>query len=285
MTFSPISEVARSVDLLAVVLTAICVSVVVLVTLFAAFFCWKYQAGKKQKRDFNVQSTKLEIAWTIATFLIFMGFFSWGSHVYKKQVTPVRPDYEVFVFAKRWMWKFHHPNGIVEVNDLHLPANKNIRLTMVSKDVIHSFFLPNLRVKQDVLPDLMTNLNFRSEEEGEFQLHCAEYCGSYHSRMGGKVIFHHQKKMDEFLGVANGPSLAEQGKKLFEIKGCISCHSDQKMAPNLAGITDEKFIRQSILYPQKYVERGYKGIMPSFKGEISEEELRSLIEYIRGPKK
>jgi cytochrome c oxidase subunit 2 len=285
MSFSPISEVARNVDQLAVVLTAVCGAVALLVTLSAAYLCWKYHATKKQKRDVNVQSTKLEMGWTVATFIIFILFFCWGSRVYKKQVAPVAPDYEVFVFAKQWMWKFHHPNGIVEVNDLHLPVNKNIRLTMISKDVIHSFFIPNLRIKQDVLPDMLTNLNFRSDEHGEFQLHCAEYCGSYHSRMGGKVIFEQQKTMNEFLGLAKSSSLADQGKKLFENKGCINCHSDQNTAPNLAGIQDDKFIRQSILYPQKYIERGYKGIMPSFKGELSEEELRALIEYIKGLKK
>lgn len=282
MNLAPLTQAARSVDELNLVLTLLCAVVSLGVVLSGVYFLWKYHVTRKAERSYHVKNNTLEVGWTIATLVIFLAFFFWGVDVYKRQVTPVKPDYEIYVFAKRWMWKFHHPTGLVEINHLHLPAEKNVRLTMVSEDVIHSFFVPALRIKQDVLPAYLTALNLRAERLGDFPLHCAEYCGTYHSRMGGKVTTLSEENYRSFVGLIDGQlTLAQRGKKLFETQGCVTCHSDPKLGPRLQGLTDDLYIRESILYPEKVKRFQLDSEMPSFKGALTEAQLRALTEYVK----
>jgi cytochrome c oxidase subunit 2 len=282
VNLSPLTKAAGQVDELNLALTLVCAAVVLGITVSSVYFIWRYHASKKAEHQYNTQSIGLEIGWTIVTFAIFIGFFFWGSHVYRAQVQPVKPDYEVFVFAKRWMWKFHHPTGLVEINHLLLPTEKNIRLTMISEDVIHSFYVPELRSKQDVLPGTLTAIPIKALREGSFLLQCAEYCGTFHSRMGGKVTFMKEGDYRSFIGMTDpNASLAQHGKKLFEERGCISCHGDQTIAPNLAGLRDDAYIRESILYPGKVKRFKFDTEMPSFKDAVTESEIRALTEYIK----
>jgi cytochrome c oxidase subunit 2 len=282
MLTGTISSTAQRVDDLNLLLTSVCALVVLIVCGAGAFFIWKYHATKRADRTYSFTSVPMEIAWTSITLLVFLTFFFKGSAVYKDQVKPMKPDYQIFVFAKRWMWKFHHPSGVVEVNHLHLPAHKNIRLTMISEDVIHSFFVPHLRLKQDILPETLTNINFKAERTGEVPLHCAEYCGTFHSRMGGKVTLLKENDYRRLvhLSVA-GESLSLKGKKIFEANGCVTCHNEAGKAPVLRGLSDEAYIRESIYYPQKVIAGNYLSAMPSYKNSLSEEQVRALIEYIK----
>lgn len=281
----PLSQVAHSVDLLTLVLTLVCALVVILIIGFITYYCLKYKAGKKADRSYDTQSTGLEITWTALTLVIFVSFFAWGMNVYQKQVSPKKADYEVYVFAKRWMWEFHHPGGLREINHLHLPSHKNIRLRMVSKDVIHSFYIPDFRVKQDILPETYTSIHFKAERVGDFLLQCAEYCGTDHSRMGGKVTFLKEEEYLKLVKDSTTVTLGASGKEVFETKGCISCHGNERMAPSLVGLTDDSYLRKSILYPTNKNRGRYQGIMPSYQGTLSEEELISLIQYIKGFRK
>jgi cytochrome c oxidase subunit 2 len=270
MLTGTISQTAASVDQLTLWLTLVCAAVVFIVVVSATFFIWKYHAGKKADRVYSFTSVPVEIAWTVVTLGVFLTFFFWGSRVYKKQVKPVKPDYEIFVFAKRWMWKFHHPSGVVEVNHLHLPAKKNIRLTMISEDVIHSFFVPGLRVKQDLLPEVMTNINFQANQTGDVPIHCAEYCGTFHSRMGGKLTLLEDSAYRKLVHLSvPGETLAMKGKNLFEKNACMTCHDVAGKAPVLRGLKDDRSIRESILYPQKVLAGKYPVVMPSYRDALS----------------
>ena len=203
--------------------------------------------------------------------------------------------------AKQWMWKFEHPEGQREINELHVPVGRNIKIIMTSQDVIHSLFLPAMRIKQDVLPGRYTTLWFNATKVGEFHLFCAEYCGTQHSLMGGKIVVMPAAEYEAWLNGGNGrTSLVATGQKLFTELGCVTCHrSDvQGRGPMLAGIfgkqqlmqdgrlikVDEDYVRESILYPQAKIVSGFQPIMPTFQGQVSEEQLVSLVAYVKSLK-
>lgn len=280
--FSGSTTIADNVDLYTIVITSICGAVAIGIFISIFYFSWKYHNSRGHEGE-DFQSGKLEIFWSVITLVVFMGFFAWATYLYKKQVTPhEKTDYEVFVYAKRWMWKFYHPNGFAEVNELHLPNQKNIRLVLLSKDVIHSFFLPDFRLKQDALPEIYTYMFIRPEKKDHYQVYCAEYCGSYHSRMMAITKVMEEKDYLEFIGAGKTNN---RGAELFKKHSCNTCHyKGSTIAPDLGQVTkkrDDNFIRRSILYPKEYVEKGYEPVMPSFKDQISENDLRFLIKYIR----
>ena len=282
--FSGATAIADNVDIYTIVITVVCGAVAIGIFIAIAWFSWKYHNSRKLPGE-NFQSGKLEIIWSAVTFIIFMGFFFWATHLYKKQVTPVdKADYEIFVYGKRWMWKFYHPNGFTEVNHLHIPNKKNIQFILLSKDVIHSFFLPDFRIKQDALPEIYTYMQIRPEKADDYQVYCAEYCGSYHSKMMAVTTVMEEKAYLEYIGADTGIS-NQKGSELFKKYSCNTCHYTQSdIAPDLSKVTksrDDNFIRRSILYPQEYVEKGYEGVMPSYLNELSEKDIHFLIKYIR----
>jgi len=208
---------------------------------------------------------------------------------------------EIHVVAKQWMWKIEHPNGVREINALHIPVGVPVRLVMTSQDVIHSFFVPAFRTKQDVVPGRYVESWFQASKTGTFHLFCAEYCGTDHSRMIGGIVV--QSRADYARWAAaqpQGDTLADQGAVLFERMGCTGCHggSAQVRAPDLRGIfgrpqpvegggfvtADESYLRDSIMLPQRDVVAGYQPIMPSYQNVASEDDLIRLIAYLKSPK-
>jgi cytochrome c oxidase subunit 2 len=243
-------------------------------------------------------STALETTWSLVPFGIFLIFFVWGAVLYFQERTPPRNAMEIYVVAKQWMWKLQHVDGQREINELHVPVDRDVKLIMTSQDVIHSFFVPAFRLKQDVLPGRYTTLWFHAIRPGTYHLFCAEYCGTQHSGMIGSIVVMNPVDYEAWLSGGGGEgSLASTGQKLFQQLGCGSCHrSDtQGRGPNLVGVfgkpvlledgrtvtADENYVRESILNPGAKIAAGFKNIMPSFQGVVNEEQLLSLVAYIK----
>jgi cytochrome c oxidase subunit 2 len=215
-----------------------------------------------------------------------------------QRATPPDNALELFVVAKQWMWKLEHTGGQREIDEMHVPRGTPVKLIMTSEDVIHSFFVPAFRLKQDVLPGRYTQMWFTATEAGRFHLFCAEYCGTDHSRMHGDVVVMEPADFARWLEAHRGASdMAARGEALFRDYGCSGCHSANASvhAPDLAGmygkpvplsdgsvvVADERYIRDSILLPAKEVAAGYAPIMPSFAGRIGEGDILDLIAYVR----
>jgi len=235
----------------------------------------------------------------VIPFLILMVMFAWGAKVFFVAFRPPSDAEEYFVVAKQWMWKFQHPQGKREINDLHVPVGQPIKLTMTSEDVIHSFFVPAFRVKADVIPGRYTTVWFEATKPGAYRLHCTEYCGAEHSLMGGTVYVMEPQAYEAWL--AEGTPTDNRlltGEELFAKCVCNTCHypDSAARAPILYGIfgeqaqladgssvlVDENYLRESILNPAAKIVAGYQPLMPTFKGQVSEEELIQLIAYIKG---
>ena len=227
-----------------------------------------------------------------------MAIFVWGAVIYFYERTPPRDASEVYVVAKQWMWKLQHQEGPREINELHVPVGRNVKLIMTSQDVIHSFYVPAFRIKQDVLPGRYTTAWFRPTKAGTYHLFCAEYCGTQHSGMIGQVVVLEPAQYQAWLsGGGAAGSMASNGQNIFLQLGCSTCHrSDtQGRGPNLVGLfgkpvqledgrmvtADENYIRESILAPGAKIVSGFKPIMPVFQGLVSEDQLNALVAYVK----
>jgi cytochrome c oxidase subunit 2 len=245
-----------------------------------------------------VGSNKIEATWTIVPLIIFLGMFGWGAKAYFDAEQPPPETLDVWVVGKQWMWKIQQPNGIREINTLHVPIDTAVRLTMIAEDVIHDFFVPAFRIKQDVLPQRYTTLWFRATKAGKYHLFCAQYCGVKHSGMIGWVYAMNPNDYQVWLqqGAGEG-SLASTGGKLFHQFGCANCHqfSGHGPGPNLRGlygttvnllsgrtrIADETYIRECILGTKGGPVSGFTAIMPNYTGQLTEEQILALISYIK----
>ncbi|MGE5523824.1 MAG: cytochrome c oxidase subunit II [Rhodospirillaceae bacterium] len=263
------------------------------------YFSFKYHASAAVDRAAPPTGNRvLELAWTATPLLVFIAIFAWAAHDYAELYKTPADAMPVFVVAKQWMWKLQHTNGRRELSELHVPVGRPVRLVMTSQDVIHSFFAPAFRVKQDVVPGRYTSVWFTPTQVGEYHLFCAEYCGTDHAGMRGRIIVMHPAEYARWLeSGAPAPGLAEQGYALFRQYGCSGCHDARSSvhAPDLRGligrrvrlqdgrelVADDQYVRDSMLLPRKDIVAGYKPIMPSFAGQLSEEDIRALIEYIR----
>ena len=243
----------------------------------------------------------LEITWSVIPFLITMGIFVWGASVFFAMSRPPDETLNVYVVGKQWMWKFQHLDGQREINELHVPVGRPVKLIMTSEDVIHDVFVPAFRVKADVIPGRYTHLWFEPTKPGTYHLFCAEYCGTKHSGMVGQIVVMEPNDYQSWLsgGAAEG-SLASAGQKLFQDLACNTCHRPdaQGRGPvlqNLFGktvelntgervVVDEAYVRESILNPQSKVTLGFQPIMPTFQGLVTEEGLLELIEYVKSLK-
>jgi len=242
-------------------------------------------------------STILEITWSVIPFFVMLTFFIWGAVIYFRERTPPADANEVYVVAKQWMWKIEHAEGQSEINELHVPTGQNIKLIMTSQDVIHSFFVPAFRIKQDVLPGRYTTAWFKATKPGHYHLFCAEYCGTMHSGMGGDIVVMEPHEYAQWMAGAAVAPLQETGKQLFSALGCATCHrfDVQGRGPNLVGvynkpvlledgrtvIADENYVRESILNPTAKIVNGFKPVMPTFQGLVSEEQLNALVAYVK----
>ncbi len=240
----------------------------------------------------------LEITWSVIPLVITMVLFVWGAKVYVTKMTIPEDAEEYLVTGKQWMWKIQHPEGFREINALHIPVGEKIRLTMTSEDVIHSFFIPAFRVKQDVLPGRYTTLWFEATKTGTYHLFCTEYCGAEHSKMIGSVYVMEQDEYQAWLqGGTGNISPVESGEALFAQYACQTCHEQEGTGrgPSLYGIAgqevqltsgqslerDDDYFRESILNPGAKIVAGYQLLMPTYQGQISEESLQHLISYIK----
>jgi len=268
--------------------------VIFLLILFAA----KYRHSNPADRSTPTRKTwRWEVGWTTASLLIFVGLAFWGADLYLKLYNPPPRALQIFVVGKQWMWKAEHPGGQREINGLHVPAGQDVRLVLASQDVIHSFFIPALRVKQDVVPGRYETMWFRADKPGRYHIFCAEYCGTDHAHMGGWLTVMEPRAFGEWLRDQGGQqTLASQGAALFKSYGCSGCHEPggTVRAPPLEGlfggpvplsdgsvvIADEGYIRDSILDPKAKIAAGYQPVMPTFDGQLSEEDLAKLVAYI-----
>ncbi len=267
------------------------------------FFCYRY----RRRSPFEVPTRPLrrnvfmEGGWIVIPTILALAFFVWGAILYFRMSTPPRDAETIYIVGRQWMWKAQQPNGAWENDELHVPVGQPVRLLMTSEDVIHSFYVPAFRVKEDVLPGRYTQTWFNATTPGRYILECSEYCGVYHSQMRGRVIVMEPKAYAAWLGTAGSESSAAAiGQRLFHDYGCINCHNPDGHgpAPSLVGLygtevrlengqtvtADESYIRQSILDPASQVVYGFRPIMPSFNGKISEEQILDLIAYIKSQK-
>lgn len=244
-------------------------------------------------------SHKLETLWTVIPFLIAMTMFGWGARLYFEQYKPPQNAMEIYVVGKQWMWKLQHATGQREINELHIPVGRKVKLIMTSEDVIHDFFVPAFRTKADVVPGRYTTIWFEATKPGKYHLLCAEYCGMNHSGMTGSVYVMEPREFDNWLsGNAGNASPAAAGRELFQTLGCASCHGangEGGRGPTLAGLigrqtpleggqsikADEAYIRESILNPQAKIVAGFPPIMPTFQGQVSEDQLVQLVAFIK----
>ncbi len=242
-------------------------------------------------------SIPLEITWSIIPLGVFMVIFAWGAVVYFRSRTPPRDATEVYVVAKQWMWKLEHAEGQREINELHVPVDRDVKLIMTSQDVIHSFYVPAFRMKQDVIPGRYTVAWFRATKPGRYHLFCAQYCGTQHSGMIGDIVVQEPAQYEAWMNGGSSGPLSASGEKIFAELGCATCHrtDTQGRGPNLQGIfgkpvqlqdgrivtADENYIRESILDPGAKVVNGFKPVMPTFQGLVSDEQVNALVAYVK----
>ena len=297
------STLAPSVDYLYFFIIAVTAFFTVLVSLLVAFFAVQYRKSKSPEAHPIHGSLPLEIGWSVIPLAIAMVMFVWSTYVYYGAIRPPAGAMEIYVIGKQWMWKIEHPNGVREINELHVPTGRDVKLIMTSQDVIHDFSIPAFRIKNDVVPGSgrYSILWFRATKPGTYHIFCSQYCGTYHSGMIGHVIAMEPADFERWQS-GGGPegSMAANGEKLFQQYGCISCHTGtaQARGPSLNGLygstvnlsdgrtvkADDAYIKESILTSTAKVVAGYQPIMPVFQGQISEEGVLQLLEYVKSLK-
>jgi len=269
--------------------------------IFATIFSFmiKYRRRSEDERPpATQQSLPLEIIWIAIPSLICVFLFLWGASLFFAAARPPQGAMEIFVVGKQWMWHLQHPEGQREINQLHIPVDVPVRLTMTSEDVIHDFFVPAFRMKMDVLPGRFTSEWFEARKPGSYHLFCAQYCGTLHSGMTGTIEVMTPTDYAQWLrDNASAKSMAESGQELFTGLGCDTCHlaDGSGAGPVLRGrfgkqvrlrdgqnlVMDEAYIRQSILDPASLPLPNYRPVMPTFRGQVSEEQILQLIAYIK----
>jgi cytochrome c oxidase subunit 2 len=311
------SSIAGEVDALYLFLIALTAFFSLLIGGLVIGFAVRYRRGRNRKATQIEGSLVLELLWTGIPFVIAMGIFLWGAKIYLAIARPPDDALEIFVVGKQWMWKLQHMEGRREINELHVPVGQPVKLTMTSEDVIHSFYVPAFRVKQDVLPGRYTTLWFEATQPGSYHLFCAEYCGTEHSRMIGRVVAMEPHDYQEWLtgaattataaatggGAGAAPAtMTDLGKAAFERTGCAACHAvnsaeaaAKMIGPPLVGLAgkrvklqsgvevavDEAYLRNSITDPMSEIVEGFQPVMPAYAGRLSEEELLQIIAYIQ----
>lgn len=300
------STLANDVDVLFwfVHLSSLVLTIGILITI--AYFLYKYR--RKSENDVTpviTHNNKLEVTWSVIPLAICLVVFGWGYQTYVNMINAPDDAYEVNVTAQKWLWNFTYENGARSTGELHVPAGRPIKLVMSSNDVIHSFFVPDYRIKQDVVPGRYTETWFQVNEAGESIIFCTEYCGTGHSDMYGKVVVHEQEEFDTWLadnaGGGSQPSdlaPAEWGEQLAQEQACITCHSadgSDLTGPTWQGLfgstrqfddgssaeADENYLRTSILEPSTDIVEGYQNVMPSYQGQLNDEQINAIIEYIK----
>lgn len=280
-------------------------SLIFLVGISAAiiYFSWKYRRRSDQDVTPVIShNSKLEITWSVIPLVLVLIVFGRGFTGYIDNITPPDDAYEIRAVGKTWLWEFHYPNGHVSINELHVPVDRPVKLVMSSDDVIHSLFIPDFRVKMDVLPNRYTQLWFEAMETGESVIFCAEYCGTAHSNMIGTTIVHEEEDFITWLASAGSADddmdPVELGEQLITRNACATCHSSDgsdRIGPTFQGlwqsevvmtdgetvVADENYLRESILEPNARIVEGYDPVMPTFAGTLNDRQIEAIIEYIK----
>jgi len=300
------SSVAREVDLLTLGWLAISAFFTLLIAtlIFVFFIHFRRRRVGEVGSTAEVRTLPLELTWSLVPLVIALGMFGWGVKVFFILAEAPPDAVEYWVVGKQWMWKVQHPSGVREINTLHVPVGQAVKMTMTSEDVIHSFYVPAFRVKRDVLPGRYTSVWFRPTRTGRYHLFCAEYCGAEHSLMGGSVEVLSAEDYERWLATGStGPTIQASGAELFQRLACDTCHlagdaapgAVPARAPSLHGlfgaqvaltggrtiVADETYIRESIVNPQAKVVAGWQPIMPTFRGQVTEEQLAALVAYVK----
>jgi len=271
----------------------------VLIWIFIIAFVIKYRRRSEDERPPRLRGDlRLEVFWTVVPFGLMLIMFFGGAKLYFITYQPPADSLEINDVAKQWMWKVRHPDGQQEIDQLHVPVGRAVKLLLTSQDVIHSFFVPAFRIKTDVLPGRYTTMWFQATKPGEYHLFCAEYCGTQHSGMVGRVVAMASSDYQAWLSSReSGLTLGEAGERLFGRFGCVSCHGEtnSQRGPSLVGlfgrtvklqdgstvVADENYIRESIVLPQAKIVAGYQPIMPTFKGLIGEDAIVEIVSYLK----
>lgn len=293
------SSIAGHTDALFGAMLLLCGGMALAIAALIVGFCVRYRRGAAVDRSNPPSNARgLEIAWVVAPVLIFLGIFVWAAQGYLALRAPPAGALQVHVVGKQWMWKLQHGNGRREINTLHVPLNQPVELVMASEDVIHSFYVPAFRLKQDLVPGRFTRLWFTATQLGEFRLFCAEYCGSGHAAMVGSVTVMTPADYARWLQAGPAePGMVQQGFALFRSAGCSGCHAagSTVRAPPLQGLggrqvhlqdgrtvtADDTYLRDAILRPSKDVVAGFAPVMPSYAGQFDESQLQALLAYLR----
>jgi len=297
------STIAGQIDFVFNLLNVITIFFSLLIVAALVYLAVKYRRGAPADRtNAPDENLAVELTWTIIPAIICVILFVVATVVYLRAVRMPDGAMEIYVVGKQWMWKLQHPEGKWEMNELHIPVGRKVKLTMTSEDVLHSFYVPAFRVKQDVVPGRFTQLWFEATKPGEYHLFCAEYCGTKHSGMIGTVYVMEPAQYEQWLRTGNvRTSMAERGEKLYRQLGCGGCHGPgaNVRAPMLNGLygsavpielpggstrvitADQRYIHDAILAPEQEIAAGYKPIMPTFKNQLDEVEVLEIIEYIK----
>ena len=293
------SEQAAQIDALYFFLLAVTGFFAVLVAVLVVVFAIKFRRKHDQEVGYPIHgSLALELLWTFIPLGITMVMFVWGAQVFFHMTRAPKNAMDIYIVGKQWMWKAQHMDGAREINELHVPIGRPVRLIMGSEDVIHSFFIPDFRVKADVVPGRYNHMWFTATQPGRIHIFCTQYCGTKHSAMIGWVTAMTPADYQTWLsGGSTGGSMSEAGAKLFTDLACVTCHLDnaQGRGPVLKGLYgkqvlvnnnqtvtfDDAYIRESILTPQAKVVAGFQPIMPTFQGLVTEEQLLQLIAYVK----
>jgi cytochrome c oxidase subunit 2 len=293
------SEQAGQIDALYFFLVAVTAFFMALIAILVVVFAVRFHRKHGDEVGEAIHgSLALELLWTIIPLGITMVMFVWGAQVFFHLTRPPKGAMEIYVVGKQWMWKAQHKDGAREINELHVPVGRPVKLIMGSEDVIHSFFVPDFRVKADVIPGRYNTMWFTATKPGRYHLFCTQYCGTKHSAMIGWVTAMPDADYQTWLsGGSGGGTMAENGAKLFQDLNCANCHLEngQGRGPVLKGVygkpvtlstgqtvaVDDAYIRESILDPQAKIVAGFQPLMPTFKGLVTEEQLLQLIAYIK----
>lgn len=293
------STVAVEMDLLYGFIVAVCAFFTVLVAALVVYFTVKYRRRHPDDVGADIHgSLSLELTWTFIPLVLSLVMFAWGASLFFRLATPPANAMELFVVGKQWMWKVQHPEGVREINEMHVPIGRPVRITLGSEDVLHDYSIPAFRVKMDAVPGKLTTLWFEATVPGRYHIFCAEYCGTKHSGMIGEVIAMQPQDYEVWLaGGRSTGTAAQNGERLFSDLACITCHKNDSTGrgPSLLGVfgsqveltdghkvtADENYLRESIMNSQAKIVKGYQGIMPAFQGMVTEENLMQLIAYIK----
>ena len=296
------SNFAASVDSLMFFMIAVCLFFAVGISIAVVYFFFKYRRRAPDEIGVPIHGNmRLEVTWIVLPLFLLLAMFGWGAVVFVN-FRHMPPDaLDIYVVGKQWMWKLQQPNGRREINELHIPVNRDVRLIMSSEDVIHDFFVPAFRVKMDVVPGHYNTMWFRATKTGRYHFFCSQYCGTNHAVMGGWVTV---MEPDEYAAWLAGSSGAgdpvADGEKLFEQLACSTCHlpdgkgrgpsynglygSKARLADGTTVTVDDAYIRESILQPNAKIVAGFQPVMPSFQGLVTEDQILSLTAYIRSLK-